>query len=374
MNVLLLAQSFEPARGGGPRWTSELARGLAGRGHDVLVLTRTMQGAPRLEQPVPRLEIQREPMSMVRGSPIFTPALLRRHRGFRADVVQTSAPSLADTLMPSPGWVGAPFATLFHAQLGASLPAKIVQAANLYRLRREWSGIAVTSDHWRDWLVARGVRDDRIRTIPSTVSRRFASGAIPGVGRVAGEFVFVGGLADVQSYKRFDLLIAAAARLHRDGAPEPWRITVIGDGPLRRSYEEEVRAAGLGGRFAFRGSAADDELHAAYSRATAVVLPSSDQREGWGLVLAEALCCGCPVVLSDGIGGARTFGASPGATVVRAGDAEALAVGLRTRLASGPDGRDAERTAFARQFHADAVVEAYERMYLEIAGSGPVRP
>jgi len=364
LRIAILAQSYEPARGGGPRWTTELSRGLAARGHDVLVLTRDFPGYEGTHREN-SLEVRYLRAPRVRGSPIFGRALLDEHlRPFAPEIVQTSAPSLSDMLMPPPSRYGAPYATLFHAQLGASLPAKIVQAFNLRRLQRgDWAGIAVTSAYWQRWLTERGVPAQHVAVIPSTVSAIFSDGPAAGAVRRPGSLLFAGGLDDTQSYKRFDLLLAACAAIAKEAPELPWQLYVVGDGNLRAGYERDAEAAGLGSRVTFLGSVGDDELHRLYSSVALTVLPSSDVREGWGLVLAEALCCGSAILLTRGIGGAETFGAAPGAVVVAPGRAEDLAAGIMRALRAGLDNRDAERVAFGAQFHAARVVSSYEAMY-----------
>jgi len=366
----MLAQSFRPAQGGGPRWTTELAEGLAGAGDDVLVLTHEVGGS-RGRVTAPRLEIRYLPLFTIRGAPVFPRRLLDECVAqFNPDVIQTSAPSMADTMMPPPARYGVPYATLFHAQLGASLPARAVQWLNVRRLKRgDWAAIAVTSGYWKTWLTERGVRAERIAVIPSTVARIFDA-PLAGAIRETGHFLFVGGLDAVQSYKRFDLLLAACAMLDRQTA---WRLSVVGDGNLRSQFAQAASDAGLSDRISFLGKVDDAALHRLYSTATVTVLPSSDRREGWGLALAEALCCGCPVLLTDGIGGASTFGGAPGAVVVEAGKAGALRDGMLGFLERAPDGRDADRAAFGESFHASRVVAAYQAMYARAVAAAAKR-
>lgn len=365
MRVLLLAQSFKPAQGGGPRWTTELAEGLAGNGNDVLVLTHQIANLRGTIHDGPHLEVRYLPLRTIRGSPIFPRALLDREVArFAPDVIQTSAPSMADTFMPAPSRYRVPYVALFHAQLGASLPARFVQWMNVRRLKRgDWAGLAVTSNYWKTWLAGKNVDADRIAVIPSTVAKIFAGGPVPGACREADHFLFAGGLDSVQSYKRFDLLLEACAMLAKETPSLPWRLSVVGDGNLRAHYEHAAAQAGLTARVTFLGRVEDETLHELFSIATATVLPSADRREGWGLVLAEALCCGCPIVLSDGIGGANMFGGAPGALVVAAGSANALRDGMREILLRGLDGRDSERIAYGEPFHASRVVAAYEALY-----------
>lgn len=337
---------------------------MAARGHDVQVVTRTYPAFEGARRPLEHLQIDYLQLPLVRKSPVFGRALLANYVArFRPDIVQTSSPSLADILMPSPRRLGVPYATLFHAQLGTSLPARAIQWLNVNRLKRDWAAIAVTSSFWKEWLVARGVPPDVLHVISSAVSARFAAGPLPNAQRRERSALFVGGLDDVQSYKRFDLLIAAAERLKQVYPEFSWQLTAAGDGNLRARYEADVARRGLQDTIRFAGRVGDETLHELYSTASLVVLPSSDLREGWGVVLAEALSCGAPVVLTDGMGGSREFGAAPGAVIVPRNDARALAAALREQLLRGPDGRDAERQIFARRFHADRVAAHYESMY-----------
>lgn len=371
MRVLILAQSFEPAHGGGPRWITELAHGLAERGHNVRVLTKQFPGYDGTREPKPNLTIKHLPLFLVRGSPIFTRRLLDEEiRSFEPDVIQTSAPSLTDLLMPNAKRYRAPYVTMFHAQLGASLPAKAVQGLNIYRLRRgEWKKIVVSTDYWKRWLVDRGVSGSSLEEIPPTVSRIFASGPVPGVRRERGHLLFVGGLASVQSYKRFDLLLEACSEVLTQAPELDWHLSVVGDGNLRAGYEREAVARGLDKHVRFLGPIDDERLHLLYSQATRMVLASSDVREGWGVVLAEALCCGCPILLTDGIGGTSTFSKAPGALVAPAGDAGGIARMLVVALRQEPDGLDAERERFGSRFHADRGVEAFEELYAKCQAS-----
>lgn len=95
-------------------------------------------------------------------------------------------------------------------------------------------------------------------------------------------FLAVGRLLE---YKNFDLIIRAFALL-------PHRLTIVGDGRMRRTLE--AMAKPLGGRVTFlRSVPRDDQLRALYQNARALIFP---QVEDFGLVAAEAQACGTPVI------------------------------------------------------------------------------
>lgn len=130
----------------------------------------------------------------------------------------------------------------------------------------------------------------------------------------------------------FDLVEAWAAV-----RPSGWRVIIAGpdDDGHRAQLENAVRTRGLGEDFSFVGAVEGDAKWSLYRQAELFVLPSYS--ENFGLVIAEALACGVPVL---------TTRATPWRELVehRCGwwvevGAEPLAAALRTATAL----TDAER-------------------------------
>ena len=82
--------------------------------------------------------------------------------------------------------------------------------------------------------------------------------------------------------------------------PQNWRCIIAGpdEAGHRKEVEATVRDAGLGRDFAFPGAVTDDEKGDLYRSADLFVLPSFT--ENFGLVVAEALACGVPVITTRG--------------------------------------------------------------------------
>jgi len=76
------------------------------------------------------------------------------------------------------------------------------------------------------------------------------------------------------------------------------RLTFIGDGPLRKSVEEKAERLGLSEYITFAGTVNNVEEY--YRQADIYV--HSAPSEPFGLVLAEAMASGLPVVMTDGKG------------------------------------------------------------------------
>lgn len=109
-------------------------------------------------------------------------------------------------------------------------------------------------------------------------------------------------------------------------------LVFAGEGPLRAQIEEEARAIGLGERVRMLGFVNQSKLPAVYKASDLMVIPS--RYEPFGLVVNEAMLCGCVVVASDKVGAIRDL-IVPGQTgfVYSCGDANALAGVLRQAFA-----------------------------------------
>ena len=137
--------------------------------------------------------------------------------------------------------------------------------------------------------------------------------------------------------KGYDVLMAALARLK----DIDWNITIAGnrerDPQTAAALDQQIAALGLGPRITLLGDLTETELNAAYDRADIFVMAS--HYEGYGMVLAEALARGLPIVTTRGGAAAETVPDAAGLKTP-AGDAPALAAALR-RMITNPKLRTA---------------------------------
>src|SRR5262249_46201321 len=130
-------------------------------------------------------------------------------------------------------------------------------------------------------------------------------------------------------------------------------LVVAGDGPLRARVPDAL------------GWVPPSELGRLYARAAVVACPS--RREGFGLVCAEAMAHGRPVVASA-VGGLRGLVVDGAAGIlVPRGDVPALRAALERLLADpalrsrlGEAGRERVRTLLSWDRITDATLRAYE--------------
>jgi glycosyltransferase involved in cell wall biosynthesis len=136
----------------------------------------------------------------------------------------------------------------------------------------------------------------------------------------------------LQHWKRPSDLLRAFAEARMFDA----YLVYAGDGPLRPELEALARRLDVAERVRFLGFVNQSRLPGVYSASDLLVVPS--EYEPFGVVVNEAMLCGCAVVVSDRVGaGADLVRTGENGFVVRCGDLEALAGVLREAL------RDRER-------------------------------
>jgi 1,2-diacylglycerol 3-alpha-glucosyltransferase len=209
-----------------------------------------------------------------------------------------------------------------------------------------------------------GVDAERFRgTEPqaiATLRRRFS---IPEGDRL---LIFVGRLG---LEKNIDLLLEALARMQ---TPEA-RLLIVGNGPYRSELDRHIARLGIGDRVTFTGYLQRDDVAAAYAAAEVFFFASLSETQG--LVVAEAMASGLPVIAVDdlAIADAVTDGVNGLLTPERAQDLAAAAdrvlgdAELRARMG-------AESVTRADGLRIDRMAERLAGLYADvIAGRKPRR-
>jgi glycosyltransferase involved in cell wall biosynthesis len=158
-------------------------------------------------------------------------------------------------------------------------------------------------------------------------------------------------VAAVTPPKGHGLLTEALARVE----DLPWSCTYVGalvrDPDFVERLRRQIEAVGLVDRIQLAGPLTGDDLAAAYAGADLLVLAS--RAETYGMVVAEALARGIPV-LATAVGGLpETLGRAPDGSVpgllVPPGDPATLAAALRHWLAEAAVRGELRRSARARR-------------------------
>lgn len=174
-----------------------------------------------------------------------------------------------------------------------------------FRMEKRFFGrvskvIVASAESQRVLIQEYGVAESRIEIVPLGVSPLFLSEAKEAAGpatrraveeAAAVRLLYVGLLIP---RKGLHTLIRALPLLREAG--HSFRLTIAGSGPDRPALQVEAARAGVADRVDFLGRVEDDKLPTLYRSADIFVFPSV--KEGFGLVLVEAMACGLPVVAS----------------------------------------------------------------------------
>jgi glycosyltransferase involved in cell wall biosynthesis len=181
-------------------------------------------------------------------------------------------------------------------------------------------GVIVTSASTVDPVMRLGCPADRIAVVePGTDTRPIAVGS----GSRRTNLLCV---ASLTPRKGHDTLLDGLERI----ATLDWHLTCVGrafgDGTWAEQVRRQAQSGALAGRVTFAGELSGDSLDAAYDEADLFVLPT--RYEGYGMVVAEALARGLPIVSTPTGGIADLIGDTAG-FLVAPDDPAALAGCIR---------------------------------------------
>jgi len=217
------------------------------------------------------------------------------------------------------------------------------------------AGVSVVSNYLKDSLIeslgdGRGL-SRRTEIIPMPVDQTLFNTD----GRTERDIPAIISPSRFTSQKRLDLLVEACSMLARDGVP--FRLNMYGDGPERARIEGLASASPACDSISLYPALPQAELAQAYRASDIAVLVS--EREGFGLVLVEAMLCGCAAVgvrsggIPDILGGERT-----GQFLIETATASELYEKLKRLLTDRPylqEAKSACREEAEARFSSDTV-------------------
>ncbi len=377
MRLLLINYEYPPIGGGAATATAAMAHAAARQGHAVTVLTSAF-GEDRGWRPdgdvtLCRVRSRRrqagqsslgEMASFVARAALALPGIVRRCRP-EGCVVFFSMPcgplgTLFRLLAGKPYVVSLRGGDVPGTEPGLARMHRRLQAVRRFVLRRA-AGVVANSPG----LAALSERADpvAVRFIPNGIDLvRFH----PPAQRPAGpfRFLFVGRLNE---QKNVALLLDAAAELVRREAP-PFRLSIVGDGPLHDALRVRASSLGLDDRIDWVKWLPREAMPATYQAAHCVVNPS--HYEGMPNVVLEAMACAVPVIVSDVAGNRDVVVDGESGLVVHGDDRDALAAALSRvlREPSLPEALGAGARRAAEQYSWDTTTARYVDL---LAAAGP---
>jgi glycosyltransferase involved in cell wall biosynthesis len=369
-----------------PRWAGDvsgvflatLAGGLARRGVEVRVIAPSdegrggeeeLDGIPvrRVRYASPRSETlaYRGTMQAALRAPSGLPALTGLWRALRR-AAREEALAGAD-LFHAHWWVpagmavpkgarsvltvhGTDAALLRRSRIARTLARPVFQRATVVTaVSRELAG-------WVQSGAGRFVDPSHVQPMP--VDSRNLPWSVGGDGAIV--------VARLTAQKRVSLAIETVAFLASCGHEMP--LTVVGDGPERGALERLVEKLGISSFVRFVGAVPSAEVPNYLARADLMIFPA--QGEGFGLVAAEALMAGVPVVACWDGGGVLDVVPPSGAGRLTLPSPEAMGDAILGLLLE-PDHRDMARLvgeSWRARLAPDQVAEICEGWYREALG------
>lgn len=187
-----------------------------------------------------------------------------------------------------------PFLVTSHGADLFALRSAPLQALKRFVARRA-AALTVVSAAMREEMSRIGIDASRVAAQPMGVdlAQRFTPDA--SVQRSRDELLFVGRLVEKKGLRYLIDAMPAILRMH----PSAF-LTVAGFGPEEAALRQQAERLQLGDKVRFVGAVGQAALPDLYRRAAVFVAPfvqaASGDQEGLGLVLVEAIGCGCPIL------------------------------------------------------------------------------
>jgi glycosyltransferase involved in cell wall biosynthesis len=378
LRILHVVPTYYPAvrYGGTIRAVHGLTAALVKRGHEVHVYTTSVDGDADLDVPLDRaVDLDGVAVHYFR-----VPALRRLfwapelHRRLRASVAEFDIVHLHSVFL-CPTWAGArtaarsrvPYVLTPHGMLIRDVirrKSRLVKTAWINLIERatlaQAAGLHVTAELEGDEIRAlRLPMPELVRQIANGIDlpqRHLPLSATPFAGLPPRYALF---LSRISWKKGLDRLLTA----WRQVPDLPLVIAGNDDEDYTPRLRGLVHSLGLEGRVLFIGPVSDEHKWGLYERADLFLLPSYS--ENFGLVVAEAMAMGCPVVVTPEVGIARVV-ESVGAGLVTSNDPARLAAAINGLLVDEQRRRELGRRGPAAARHLfswSTVVEEMESFY-----------
>lgn len=311
MNVLMFTNTYLPIVGGVSESVQRLKRQLLAAGHRVLVVAPRLEGQPREEHDVVRVVAVQHFNGSDFSLPVPIPGQLQEAiESFDPDIVHAHHPFLlGDTAARAAETYGLPLVFTHHTlyehythYVPGDSP-RMQRFAMALATQYTWlcDEVIAPSESILGLLLRREA-NPRISVVPSGVdTARFISGdgkrwrdrlGIPGDAYV------IGHLGRLALEKNLAFLAEAVAEA-LVGEPRA-HFLVVGEGEARRDIQALAEARGVAGRLHFTGRLQGQALIDVYHAMDVFAFASHSETQG--MVVAEAMATGLPVVAIDAPG------------------------------------------------------------------------
>lgn len=349
MRIVQVNAFHYPFYGGIEHRMHHICRRL-GKRHEVFVLTSQLAGTPAREEmdnytvvrlPSRFLHIYNPPYAKVRG----TAEAIQELRPDLVDLHYRWAPSLTKGVLSYAG----PKVYTCHNTIGEGVGlTHYLSAWNdkaFFKKMDSFDRVVCVSEFMRKDVEQHGVEAKKLITIHNGVD-------MPSRSSKDGDYIL--SLGRIVRLKGLEYLIQAMREV---SAP----LVICGDGPDRKRLERLTAKLGLSDKVSFTGRVSEEEKAQRLAECRCFAVPST--QEAYGLVAAEAMSYGKPVIASD-VGGLPEVVGDAG-LLVPSGDVSALSKALISVTTDGELRSRVGQAAKSRvaQFSWDDITRRTEELY-----------
>jgi glycogen(starch) synthase len=334
----MLSWEFPPSPASGTAaHVDGLARAMHRVGHEVVLITRAVNGTPpdstrdgirvlRVDPDMPWLPDQ--PVAATASANHAFVAATVLLGDWRPDIVHSHDWGVAWAADVISTLYAVPIVTTFHGtergRHGGHLPpgsATDINSVEWWQAFRSRRVIASTRLMVREIVDGFEMDPDHVRRVPHGIDPAWWAAMGPGEPNKTYRSGLVLAWGAVRYEKGFHVLARAVAALrYRVAGLE---CMIAGRGTYLPELQSQIDIAGAGNWIELPGFLPDDELRAAIHRSGCVVIPSL--YEPFGVVALEALAGGAPLIVADTGGLAETVGGTGSALLFEPGNADELA-------------------------------------------------
>jgi glycosyltransferase involved in cell wall biosynthesis len=381
MNVLMMTNSYVPFVSGVVRSIQTFSRALREQGHNVLIVAPAQEGSPEHEPDVVRMPAIQHVTDNDYSIRLPIPGYLTKSVDeFQPDVVHAHHPMLlGDTGLRIAAGRNLPVVfthhTMYEHYAHYFSDDSVMLERFVSRLATEFANLCdhviAPSQSVAGVLRERGV-ETPLTVIPTGIDvgafTRSRGAATRRRLKIPKEAFVVGYVGRLAPEKNLDFLVPVLAdfvRSHPDA-----HALFVGDGSSREDVLQAGREAGLEGRWHSTGSLTGKELTDAYAALS--VFAFSSVSETQGMVLAEAMAAGVPVVAVDASGVRDIVDDGANGRVIEQEDRSAFIAAIEEIAAANQTRRSSLRKAArakAAEYSTERCVEKLVGVYRQVRSS-----
>lgn len=294
--ILIYSDHFWPSIGGSENYVIDLANELHRQGLKVGVITAEKS----FENDKFQFEIYRlkRPFSIKRMNINFL-EVIHIIKTFRPHIFHINYQTGGENIIiPIVKFMKIPIVITYHAD-HVVLLGRLIDAFQMVSVFRLASVVMVQSEHDAKRFKERRFSDTKLKYLRFNGIDTSRYCCIPRERDIRNplSLLCIGRLDNGHKYKGVLELITSLIELKQFNNVLNIKLTIIGDGELRESYQNECLNKGMD-NITFLGNLDDDKVIDTLCKTDFLILPSINHAEGFGRVALEAISCGTPIIVS----------------------------------------------------------------------------